>query len=94
MLSAINEAGEKAKNLTGQLLAFGRKQVLDTRIVNLNTVISEFQHMLKRLIGEDIKVETSLSPEIGNLKADVAQIEQVLLNLAVNAGMQCPMEGY
>jgi len=84
-IQMILKAAERAKDLTRQLLAFGRKQVLETKPVNLNTVITNFKDMLIRLIGEDIHLKTVLDQDIGLVNADVSQIEQVLMNLAVNA---------
>jgi PAS domain S-box-containing protein len=81
----IQAAAERAASLTGQLLAFSRKQVLQPRIVNLNDVVGGMEKMLHRLIGEDIELSTLFDPELGNIKADPGQIEQVILNLAVNA---------
>ncbi|HEY5997055.1 MAG TPA: ATP-binding protein, partial [Candidatus Deferrimicrobiaceae bacterium] len=81
----IQKAGERARELTRQLLAFGRKQILEVRIVDLNQVIAGFQVMLERLIGEDIRVCVMTDPAIDRVCADMSQIEQILLNLSVNA---------
>jgi two-component system cell cycle sensor histidine kinase/response regulator CckA len=89
----IQKAGERARDLTRQLLAFGRKQTLEMQVLDMNEVVLGFGKMLKRLIGEDIRVKTLLNPRIGAVKADVAQIEQVLLNLAVNARDAMPNGG-
>ncbi|MCX5772905.1 MAG: PAS domain S-box protein, partial [Candidatus Hydrogenedentes bacterium] len=89
----IQKAGERARNLTRQLLAFGRKQTLEMQVLDMNEVVLGFGKMLKRLIGEDIQVQTLLNPRIGAVKADAAQIEQVLLNLAVNARDAMPNGG-
>jgi len=92
-LSEINEGAERAADLTRQLLAFSRKQVMEPRILNLNTVISNMDKMLKRIIGEDIILDTRLYPELWNTKVDPSQIEQVILNLAVNARDAMPEGG-
>ncbi len=84
-LEEIRKAGDRAASLTRQLLAFSRKQVLQPKILDLNSVISELQKMLQRLIGEDVELRTVLDPELGRIKADPGQIEQVIMNLAVNA---------
>jgi two-component system, cell cycle sensor histidine kinase and response regulator CckA len=84
-LSQITRAGQRAAELTQQLLAFGRKQVLEIRPLDLNLIISDFEKMLRRLIGENIEVVTSLNPSLGTVCADPGQIEQILMNLAVNA---------
>jgi PAS domain S-box-containing protein len=89
----IHKAGERARDLTRQLLAFGRKQTLDMRVLDLNDVVLGFEKMVIRLIGEDIQVQTSLSPDIGAVKADAAQFEHVLLNLAINARDAMPNGG-
>lgn len=81
----IYDAGERARDLTRQLLAFGRKQTLDVKVLNVNALIRNFEKMLNRLIGEDVRVRTILDDSIGSIRADATQIEQVLLNLAVNA---------
>lgn len=92
-LGEIQRASLRAADLTHQLLAFSRKQVLHVRPLDLNQSIVGFGRMLKRLIGEDIEVSTVLNPAIGLVKADPAQIEQVILNLAVNARDAMPRGG-
>lgn len=89
----IEKASHRAVSLTRQLLAFSRQQVLEPTIINLNTLVSDTQKMLGRLIGEDIEVRVSLDPSLGQVKADQGQIEQVLLNLAVNARDAMPEGG-
>ncbi|MCL7487209.1 MAG: PAS domain S-box protein [Desulfobulbaceae bacterium] len=93
-ISSIREAGEKAATLTGQLLAFSRKQVLNMRPVDLNKVVEDMTRMLRRVISEDISLELHLSQRIGRVVADAGQIEQVLLNLAVNARDAMPGGGH
>ena len=78
-------AARRAAELTRQLLVFSRQQVLEPRVLSLNAVVSEMEKMLCRLIGEDIELTTKLDPELGRVKADVSQIEQTIMNLAVNA---------
>ncbi len=79
------KAGERAATLTRQLLAFSRKQILEPKVLQLNEIVSGINEMLSRLIGEDIDLVTVLSPELGHIKADSGQIEQVIMNLVVNA---------
>jgi len=81
----IRKSGERAANLTRQLLAFSRKQVITPKIINPNDLIKDMQKMLSRLIREDILIETSLDERVGSIYADPGQIEQVILNLVVNA---------
>ena len=81
----IGRAGERAASVTRQLLAFARRQILQPRVLDLNAVVEQTDRMLRRLIGEDIELVADLDPDLGRVKADVGQIEQVLLNLAVNA---------
>jgi signal transduction histidine kinase/CheY-like chemotaxis protein len=92
-VAEIREAGERAKVLVRQLLAFSRRQILQPRILNLNEVINGIHKMLQRLIGEHIEVSMSLAPALAHVKADPGQLEQVLLNLAVNARDAMPQGG-
>jgi len=92
-LEQILEAADRAAALTHQLLAFSRKQVLRPRVLELNRVVSDMRSMLGRLIGEDIALVTRLDPDLGNVLADVGQIEQVIMNLAVNARDAMPDGG-
>lgn len=89
----IKKAGESASSLTRQLLAFSRKQVLQPKVIDLNVVVSDMGKMLVRLIGEDIELVTDLKPSMARVKADPGQIEQVLMNLAVNARDAMPRGG-
>ena len=84
-LGEIQKAAERARDLTHQLLAFGRKQVLRMQMLDLTLVVGGFEKMLSRIIGEDIELSTCLAKDLGLVRADPVQIEQVLLNLAVNA---------
>jgi signal transduction histidine kinase/ActR/RegA family two-component response regulator len=91
-LEDIQKAGLRAASLTSQLLAFSRKQVLQPKVVNLNSIVSEVENLLRRVIGEDIQLRTALTAT-GNVKADPNQIEQVILNLVVNARDAMPKGG-
>ena len=84
-IDEIQRAAERAAELTRQLLAFSRQQILHFEVVNVNTVAESFVGMLRRLIGEDIELRLNLEPTLGRVKADVGQLEQVIMNLAVNA---------
>jgi nitrogen-specific signal transduction histidine kinase len=84
-INLILETAERAAALTRQLLAFSRKQVLEPRVLDLNVVVTDTNKMLRRLIGEHIELVTVLDPALGRVKADRGQLEQVILNLAVNA---------
>ena len=84
-LREIRNGGERAATLTRQLLAYSRKQVLQPKKLNLNDIVKEIQKILLRLIGEHIELEMRLAPDLGQVKADPGQMEQILLNLALNA---------
>jgi two-component system, cell cycle sensor histidine kinase and response regulator CckA len=89
----IQDSAARAAELTNQLLAFGRRQVQQLEIMSLNGVVAELDKMLQRVIGEDIELVTRLDPEIGWVKADRLQVEQILMNLAVNARDAMPNGG-
>jgi two-component system cell cycle sensor histidine kinase/response regulator CckA len=93
LVHEIKKAGERAATLTRQLLAFSRKQVLQPVTLDLNALIAELEKMLRRLIGEHIDLATALDPDLGRVKADPGQIEQVALNLVVNARDAMPTGG-
>ena len=92
-LEEIKKAGDRAANLTRQLLAFGRKQILQPLPISLNDVVTDMNKMLRRLIGEDIALTAKLDPALKKIKADPGQIEQVLVNLIVNARDAMPQGG-
>jgi len=89
----IGKAATRAASLTRQLLAFSRKQVLQPKVLELNEVVAGMQKMLRRLIGEDVEFRTSFADSLGLVKTDPGQIEQVILNLAVNARDAMPQGG-
>ena len=84
-VAEIKKASDRASALTRQLLAFSRKQILQPKVLDLNTLVSDVDKMLRRLIGEDIDLLTITEPDLGQVKADPGQIEQVVVNLVVNA---------
>ena len=92
-IEEIKKAGERAASLTRQLLAYSRKQVLQPRVLDLNAVIAELDKMLRRLIGGNIELVTRLAPELGRVKVDPGQIEQIVITLAVNARDAMPQGG-
>ncbi|MBI5557342.1 MAG: response regulator [Deltaproteobacteria bacterium] len=92
-IEAINSAGKKSAALTRQLLAFSRKQVLEMKSVNLNKVIRDLSKMMQRLLGEDVELKSSLEEEISAIMADPVQLEQILMNLAVNSRDAMPNGG-
>jgi two-component system, cell cycle sensor histidine kinase and response regulator CckA len=89
----IRKAGERTARLTQQLLAFSRQQVLQPKVLDLNAVVTDIGQMLRRLIGEDIELTTKLASQLGCVKADQSQIEQVIVNLVVNARDAMPDGG-
>ena len=89
----IMKAGERAAALTQQLLAFSRRQVLQPKVLDLNKLVTSLSTMLRRLIGEDIDLRLVLPPELGRVSADPGQVEQVLMNLVVNARDAMPKGG-
>jgi two-component system cell cycle sensor histidine kinase/response regulator CckA len=93
LVEKILKGGQRAADLIRQLLAFSRKQIIEPKTLNLNTTLEEFKKMLGRFIGEHIQLETVLAPELWFVEADPSQIEQVFLNLAVNARDAMPDGG-
>jgi two-component system, cell cycle sensor histidine kinase and response regulator CckA len=92
-LEKILKAGDSAKKLVQQLLAFGRKQPLDIKILKINAVIRDFEGLLQRTIREDIKLRMALAPDLPCIKGDVGQLEQILINLAINGQDAMPGGG-
>jgi len=92
-IQRIEETGERAANLTKQLLSFSRREIIEPQIVNLNYLVSELSGMLQRVIGEDVELVTTLGEDLWSVKADSSQIEQVIVNLAVNARDAMPEGG-
>jgi len=92
-IEEIQKAGERAALLTRQLLAFSRKQVLQPKVLDLNAVVSGMENLLNRLLGETIELRVVLNPAIGRIKADFGQLEQIIMNLAVNSRDAMPAGG-
>ena len=82
---AIQQASDRATTLTRQLLAFSRKQLLELKVIDVNAIVADMERLLRPLIGEDIELTTSLAPAVGCTRADAGQLEQVIMNLVVNA---------
>ncbi len=89
----IRKAGERASSLTHQLLAFSRKQHLEPVVLDINQLVTDMEKMLRRLIGEDVELRSVLDPKVARIKADPGQIEQVIMNLIVNARDAMPTGG-
>ena len=89
----ITKAGQQATSLTRQLLAFGRKQILQPKIIDVNSIVDEMEKMLRRVIGENIAFRTVLHQQLGTVKADPGQVGQILMNLVVNARDAMPRGG-
>ena len=92
-IEEIKKAGERASHLTGQLLAFVRKQLWVPQVLDLNQVLGHFDQMLSRIVGEDIRLEIVAAPSLSRTKADPGQIEQLLMNVVVNARDAMPQGG-
>jgi PAS domain S-box-containing protein len=92
-LEEIHSAGERAAALTRQLLAFSRRQMLQPQVVDINTIVQQLEKLLRRLISEDVELKTALAPELMPVRVDPASIEQILVNLAVNARDAMPLGG-
>jgi len=92
-IEAIHQAADRATTLTRQLLAFSRKQLLELKVVDLNLIIEDMERLLRPLIGENIELMTELGPDLGRTRADAGQIEQVIMNLVVNAKDAMPSGG-
>ena len=89
----IKKAADRAGNLTRQLLAFSRRQIMEMKVIDLNTLLRELEKMLRRVMGEDVELVTVLDEHLGKIKMDPGQMEQVVLNLAINARDAMPLGG-
>jgi PAS domain S-box-containing protein len=93
LIAEVTKAGDRAATLTRRLLAFSRQQVIAPRVLDLNEVVADTEKMLRRLIGEDIELTTTPGADLGHIKADPGQVEQIIVNLAVNARDAMPTGG-
>ncbi len=92
-IEAIQQAADRAGNLTRQLLAFSRKQMLELRVVDVNLIVEDMKRLVRPLIGENIALDVKLAADLGRIRADAGQLEQVLMNLVVNAKDAMPKGG-
>jgi PAS domain S-box-containing protein len=92
-VEAIQQASDRATTLTRQLLAFSRKQLLELKVIDVNAIVTDMERLLRPLIGEDIELTTTLAPSVGCTRADAGQLEQVIMNLVVNAKDAMPNGG-
>jgi two-component system cell cycle sensor histidine kinase/response regulator CckA len=92
-VQAIQQAADRATTLTRQLLAFSRKQLLELKVVDVNAIVADMERLLRPLIGENIELTTKLTPSVGHTRADAGQLEQVIMNLVVNAKDAMPSGG-
>jgi PAS domain S-box-containing protein len=90
---AIQQASNRASTLTRQLLAFSRKQLLELKVIDVNAIVADMERLLRPLIGEDVELTTQLAPSVGCTRADAGQLEQVIMNLVVNAKDAMPNGG-
>jgi PAS domain S-box-containing protein len=93
LVQQMTHAGERAAGLTAQLLAFSRRTIIEPKVLNLNEVVAQSERLLRRMIGEDIALGTVLAPDLARVKADPTQVEQIVVNLAVNARDAMPHGG-
>ena len=93
MLEELIAAGNRATALTGQLLTFGRRQLVELKCLRINAVVTDVEKLLRRMIGEDVELHFLLAPDAGHIRADQGQMEQVILNLAINARDAMPRGG-
>jgi signal transduction histidine kinase len=94
LVGNILHSGKRAADLVGQMLTFSRKQIIESIILDLNSVVADMEKMLRRVIGEHIRMETDLAPDLWPVEADPTQIEQIIVNLAVNARDAMPNGGW
>ncbi|MGA8150250.1 MAG: PAS domain S-box protein [Terriglobales bacterium] len=92
-IQAIHQATERATSVTRQLLAFSRKQMLELKVIDVNTIVADMERLLRPLIGEDVELQTRLAGDLGRTRADAGQIEQVIMNLVVNSRDAMPNGG-